>query len=270
MTSHLQPGRLVTEILGFPPEALISDMVNGIHESVHPALEAVHAELRTWSEERESTNNAQRDEDLRLEIEEGLIAFQTLLESQNDTVADTFEAYSLRNIFTVERGKVAGTEDPRVMRQVVVPHYEGLDLDITGREENELWVELDELMRKIKTHQRLRSLLRKGERAVAAEARRSQRRAEKYNFLQYLVEDPELEQLPDRVNELLGIVAPLNANEPALDELLAASSEVAAMPPVAPAGPRSWAASKAGYVHWAVKRVLQVRRHLVMRAGCEN
>ena len=31
------------------------------------------------------------------------------------------------------------------------PGAEGLDLDITSREESELWAELDELMRKIKT-----------------------------------------------------------------------------------------------------------------------
>jgi len=109
MTSTLPPGRLVTELMGFPPQVLLDDLVNGLHESVHPALESVHTALRTWLNH---TGNADND-DLRLEVEEGMIALQTLLDSNNDIAADGFETWSLRNIFTVQPGSVAGTEDVR-------------------------------------------------------------------------------------------------------------------------------------------------------------
>jgi len=101
------------------------------------------------------------------------------------------------------------------VRHVVVPHHKGLDLDISAREEADAWIELDEMQRKIEgvslsqcnlaenshshytrvsQHRRMRSLLRAGNRAAEAEAERSRRRLDKYDFLRYLVEDPELEK----------------------------------------------------------------------------
>jgi len=46
----------------------------------------------------------------------------------------------------------------------------------------------------VSQHRRMRSLLRAGNRAAEAEAERSRRRLDKYDFLRYLVEDPELEK----------------------------------------------------------------------------
>jgi len=84
------------------------------------------------------------------EIEQGLVAFQTLLEYHTDIAFDFFEAWSLRNIFFIppelENGRV-----------VVLPHYEGLDLtdkpsagtSKSEERERELAEEIEELRKKL-------------------------------------------------------------------------------------------------------------------------
>ena len=87
-------------------------------------------------------------EDFSQEVEQGLVAFQTLLEYHTDIAFDFFEAWSLRNIFYIppelEHGDV-----------VVLPHYEGADL--TGGEggkavvekERETMEQIDELRKRL-------------------------------------------------------------------------------------------------------------------------
>lgn len=91
---------------------------------------------------------AEEAEDLTQEVEQGLVAFQTLLEYHTDIAFDFFEAWSLRNIFFIppelERGDV-----------VVLPHYEGADL--TGGEggtavvdkQREMMDEIEELRKRL-------------------------------------------------------------------------------------------------------------------------
>ena len=75
------------------------------------------------------------------EIEQGLVAFQTLLESHVDVAFDFFEAWSMRNIFAVPADL-----------PIVAPHQAGLDLAGAAdqpEKESELLAEIDELRRKV-------------------------------------------------------------------------------------------------------------------------
>ena len=61
------------------------------------------------------------------EVEQGLVAFQTILERPTDIAFDFFEACCLRNIFMIP------SDLP-----IVLPHQEGLDVTITVEKEQEV------------------------------------------------------------------------------------------------------------------------------------
>lgn len=69
---------------------------------------------------------------------QGLVAFQTLLESHVDLAFDYFEVWTLRNIFFI----------PPDMK-VVVPHQKGLNLHHESHEEADLFNDLDDLRKKL-------------------------------------------------------------------------------------------------------------------------
>ena len=72
------------------------------------------------------------------EVEQGLVAFQTLLEYHTDIAFDFFEAWCLRNIFMIP---------PDL--PVVLPHEEGLDLTLTVEKERELMDEVEQLRKRL-------------------------------------------------------------------------------------------------------------------------
>ncbi|KZV91281.1 hypothetical protein EXIGLDRAFT_770076 [Exidia glandulosa HHB12029] len=244
MTSSAAPGRLVTELLGFPPELLLDDMINVMHDTIDQALNAVFALLIAWVEHKEQQNGGRREDELRLEIDQGIIAFQTLLEAHVDIAADNFEVWALRNIFVLDKD-----DNERVQRHVVTPHHAGLDLDTPPGTESMQWAELDVLRRKIQNQRRLRVLLKAGVAASAVEAERSRRRLQQLSFLQYLIDDPNLDKLPENIHKLHATLHTL----PSTEQTLQTAQQLSG-------GPRAWEASKAGYVQWAVNKVLERTR----------
>lgn len=92
--------------------------------------------LQRWALDRAQT--AGDGWDGNQEIEQGLVAFQTLLESHTDIAFDFFELWSLRNIFAIPADL-----------PIVAPHQKGLDLDTSSDQEQELMAEVEELRRKI-------------------------------------------------------------------------------------------------------------------------
>lgn len=130
------PPVLLPEILGFVPQFLLDDIVDTANDAVRQAVDAMEVFLRRWAAERE--DKIDKDWDSTQEVEQGLVAFQTLLNSHVDISFDFFEAWSLRNIFAIP------PELP-----VVVPHQAGLNLEHTAEEETELVNEIRDLRRKI-------------------------------------------------------------------------------------------------------------------------
>jgi kinetochore protein Mis12/MTW1 len=130
------PSVILPEILGFVPQFLLDDVVDTANDAVRQAVDAMEVFLRRWAAERE--DKVDKDWDSTQEVEQGLVAFQTLLNSHVDLSFDVFEAWSLRNIFVVP---------PDL--PVVVPHQAGLTLDHTAEEETTLVNEIRELRKNI-------------------------------------------------------------------------------------------------------------------------
>lgn len=130
------PSVLLPELLGFVPQFLLDDIIDTANDAVRQAVEAMEVFLRRWASEREEKMD--KDWDSTQEVEQGLVAFQTLLNSHVDIAFDFLEAWSLRNIFAIPADL-----------PVVAPHHAGLNLEHTAEEETELVNEIKELRRKI-------------------------------------------------------------------------------------------------------------------------
>jgi len=127
---------LVCEALGFSPQLLLDDIINVANQAVQDGVNGMEEFLQKWMDQRAEKLGG--DWDGTQEVEQGLVAFQTLLEYHTDIAFDFFEAWSLRNIFVVPQDL-----------PVVLPHHEKLDLTATLAREQDLLNHIEQLRRKI-------------------------------------------------------------------------------------------------------------------------
>ncbi|KAF9811490.1 hypothetical protein IEO21_06574 [Rhodonia placenta] len=233
------PSVLLPELTGFVPQFLLDDIINIANDATRQAVDAMEAFL----ERRDAARNEVMDDwKTTEELEKGLNAFQTLLESHVDIAFDFFEAWSLRNIFAIPADL-----------PVVAPHQKGLDLDQPQEKETELLEEIKDLRRKIQAQRKLRRLFSRAVRSSNAQLAHSKARLEQLSFIR----SPQLQEL--------GSLA---------DEFLAMYNAVSALPPIDPAstaieqaplpepGKRPWETSKMGYFNWAVGQLmLRAKEH---------
>jgi kinetochore protein Mis12/MTW1 len=103
---------ILTEHLGFPPIALIDDIINAVNGVMYKCTQAVETYLISKEKDRISQINLQEDDDVIMaqedvnispenEIEMGTAKLETLLENSVDKNFDKFELYALRNILNI-------------------------------------------------------------------------------------------------------------------------------------------------------------------------
>ncbi|KAG6837474.1 hypothetical protein H0H93_009017 [Arthromyces matolae] len=222
---------LLPEILGFSPQLLLDDIINIANNAVQDGVNGMEEFLEKWVEGRAERHPD--DWDSTQEVEQGLVAFQTLLEHHTDIAFDFFEAWCLRNIFAIP---------PDL--PMVVPHQQGLDLTKPPEMEQELLDELDELRKQLDNQRKLRRLYLQAVKVSERQRRREETR------LQYLskLKSPSLDvlgALPHKVVAMYNAVAGL----PPLD---ASSLTSLGYDP----GKRQWETSVTGYKNWAVAQLL--------------
>ena len=130
---------LIYEALGFSPQLLLDDIINTANNAVQDGVNGMEEFLQKWADERLARTSSTSGRDATMhEVEQGLVAFQTLLEHHTDIAFDFFEAWCLRNIFMIP---------PDL--PVVLPHQEGLDLTLTVKKEQELMDEVEQLRKRL-------------------------------------------------------------------------------------------------------------------------
>jgi len=234
------PHHLLPEILGFSPQLLLDDIINIANNAVQDGVNGMEEFLQKWADER--TKREGSGWDSTREVEQGLVAFQTLLEYHTDIAFDFFEAWSLRNIFAISSSVEEG-ELP-----VVVPHQKGLDLTCTAERERALMEECEELRRKIDNQRRVKRLYTRALLASTAQRRRAEHRLAQISMLKS-PSLPLFSALPTKVTGMYQSMSSL----PALDPT---SLPVALDEP----GKRLWETSKTGYMNWAVGQLVERSR----------
>ncbi|KXN81469.1 Centromere protein mis12 [Leucoagaricus sp. SymC.cos] len=229
------PPLLICEALGFSPQLLLDDIINVANQAVQDGVNGMEEFLQKWTDQRAEKLGG--DWDGTQEVEQGLVAFQTLLEYHTDIAFDFFEAWSLRNIFAVS------SDLP-----VVLPHQEKLDLGATPERELELVDEIEQLRRKIDAERKLKRVLLPAIRSSAAQRRQSERRYEQLSVLEH-PSLPTLASLPaklEAMHDACSSLEPLDANA------VATLTQVELSEP----GKRPWESTKSGYLKWATDRLL--------------
>ncbi|EAU90766.1 hypothetical protein CC1G_04035 [Coprinopsis cinerea okayama7 len=288
-TTHLPSSLLLCEALGFAPQLLLDDIINIANNAVQDGVNGMEEFLLKWVEERKTKviqppeppppakgkkgkkavkAPEKQAEDLTQEVEQGLVAFQTLLEYHTDIAFDFFEAWSLRNIFFIapelEQGNV-----------VVLPHYEGADL--TGgkggtelvEREREMMEEIEELRKQLDEQRRLTRLLKRGLSSSKAAKRRAEKRFSEIAALLGSESLANLSILPESLNHLYHTVASLPPPDASMPYAEGPSSQDGASSLAFGSGKRQWEIGTTGYVNWAVNRIVSGRRQSI-GAGTED
>ncbi|KAF8958863.1 Mis12 protein-domain-containing protein [Flammula alnicola] len=206
------PPLLLCEALGFSPQLLLDDIINIANNAVQDGVNGMEEFLNKWADERVAHGKATTHE-----VEQGLVAFQTLLEYHTDIAFDFFEAWCLRNIFMIPQDL-----------PVVLPHQE--------EQEQEAMDEQRKLNRYLK-------------RAIKTSSRQLSQAETRLSNLSSL-SSPDgsaldiLHDLPPKFLEMYKTISSL----PPLD----ISPSVDLTEP----GKRQWETNKTGYMNWALGRLL--------------
>ncbi|KAH7880349.1 Mis12 protein-domain-containing protein [Lentinula edodes] len=223
---------LLPEALGFSPQLLLDDIINAVNNTIVEGVNAMEDFLRQWADRR---SEEEKDWDSTEELEQGLVSFETLLEHHTDVALDFFEAWALKNIFSIP---------PDL--PVVLPHQKGLDLTTKPEREAELMEEISELRIKLDNQRRLQRLYNRALRTSRQQRSRSERRLERLAAVLDHEKLISLAKIPPQLNAMYEAVSRLPPLDPAL---------VATLPPIEP-GKRDWETSKAGYLNWATAQLL--------------
>lgn len=116
---------ILTEHLGFPPIALIDDIINAVNGIMYKCTAAVEEYLY-------SHQPKEAPHEVSTEIEHGTAKLETLLENTLDHNFDKFELYALRNILNMPYGLPIRLKH----QECIVPNAEqkSVELDLTIRE----------------------------------------------------------------------------------------------------------------------------------------
>ncbi|KAG5646018.1 hypothetical protein DXG03_004620 [Asterophora parasitica] len=223
---------LLPEILGFSPQLLLDDIINIANNAVQDGVNGMEEFLEKWAEARTERQGGEWDS--TQEVEQGLVAFQTLLEHHTDIAFDFFEAWSLRNIFAIP---------PDL--PIVVPHQQNLDLTHTPEREQELMDDLEELRKKLDNQRRLKRMLTHAIHVSERQRRREEEQLERLAVLN----SPSLDLLGALPRKFMAMYSAVAALPPLDASTLASLSH-------ADPGKRQWETSTTGYKNWAVAQLL--------------
>ncbi|KAF9442752.1 hypothetical protein P691DRAFT_680857 [Macrolepiota fuliginosa MF-IS2] len=228
---------LITEALGFSPKLFLDDVINVANQAVQDGVNGMEEFLQKWMDQRVERLGV--DWDRTREVEQGLVAFQTLLEHHTDIAFDFFEVWSLRNIFDVPLGL-----------PVALTHHTRLDLYATAEREEELMDEVEQLRKKIDAQRKLKRVLCRAVRASGSQRRRAEQRLEQLSILGHPSVDT-LKNLPRKLEVMYGRCSSLFPFDAAM---LSALSQVELSEP----GKRPWESTKTGYLKWAIEQLSKV------------
>lgn len=248
------PTLLLCEALGFSPQILLDDIINIANNAVQDGVNGMEEFLEKWAEERASQGDTATIDSTH-EVEQGLVAFQTLLEHHTDIAFDFFEGWSLRNIFHIP---------PDL--PIVLPHQEGLDLTVTSERVQELMDEMEDLRNQLDnvrfhfvaislhrtclTGLQQKKLSRLLTRAVRVSSQKRKVAEMRLNHLSHLASSPSV---PSPLDKMKALPPKFLSMYQALSTLPQPDRQLDT--PVDP-GKRQWETNKTGYVNWAVDRLL--------------
>lgn len=225
---------ILTEHFGFPPIALIDDVINAVNLIMYRCTDGMEKYLLGRQEKRkqELLKTKDLDEDVLMEdvtlndqngehvpskdeIKLGTAKLETLLETEISKNFDKFELYCLRNLFSIPKELI----DSGMFR---LSHHKGIDFDKTAKRKSNptaaLDAQIESLLKDIQFELQLRKILK----LQIVKAKKLVGLLEQYKGIFKFLKTPENPATAD----LLKALSPLDEN---LFYLLEQANELFAM-----------------------------------------
>ncbi|KAK3821353.1 MAG: Mis12 protein-domain-containing protein [Benniella sp.] len=170
--------QLLTEHFGFSPLSFVDDVINSVNDLIYQASQALQKFVESQMDKLNTQGYLQLDDNVHIidECAKCMHKFETLLESAVDRNFDRFELYALKNLFGVPE-KV----------DIVLPHYEELDFDISVEKDQKLDDELELLRSQLIATKALNYKLRKELEIEERRKRQLEKCREQIHFLKEAV-----------------------------------------------------------------------------------
>ncbi|KAJ9104504.1 hypothetical protein QFC21_002000 [Naganishia friedmannii] len=215
---------LLVEILGFQPTELLQDITESARQQVDKTVLTIEnwlskvvklsaavgvsvgdgggAALGKGKGKGKSSKAAAAagtvgEEEMMLEVDQGLHGLETLLNDHMDTALDKLTSWALRNTFEI----------PDELR-LTLPWHDGLDFDrgayAAGLPEGEIAVQknIEELREQVENMRKLNHGLTLADRTVGEKVKALQRQKEAIGFITTLAKDAGVTSLPDTAREI--------------------------------------------------------------------
>lgn len=202
---------ILTEHFGYPPLAVIDDVINAVNHILYKCTQA----MESYLVERQQEKQKQFDElkanggsisvdinnwvSLNDEINLGTAKLETLLENQVDRNFDKFELYALRNIFTIPIELINEGS-------VRLKHHENINFHSKNSKINDQSV--NELIKEIKLELKLREILK----LQIAKGTKLVNMLEQFNESLKVLKTLDNEKLSDKSKEILKVLNPIEDN----------------------------------------------------------
>lgn len=166
--ADFQKTAILTEHFGYPPLAVIDDVINAVNHILYKCTQAMENYLTTRQQERVEEITRQGDVILEeniwsklgdQEIKLGTAKLETLLENQIDKNFDKFELYALRNIFNIPLELI----EQGYLR---LNHHEGLVFDTVDKDDSDIRGVLKNISMELKLRKILKIQISKGEKLI--------------------------------------------------------------------------------------------------------
>ncbi|KAG0204393.1 hypothetical protein BGX28_003645 [Mortierella sp. GBA30] len=209
--------QLLTEHFGFSPLSFVDDVINSVNNMIYQASmalqEFIENEMQKVVAGTYGHLELPSDVDPMTESAKGMHKFETLLEAAVDKNFDRFELYALKNLFGVP-------EDV----DIVLPHYEALDFEISVEKEEKLDEELELLRRQLIATKALNYRLRKELELAENRRRELEKCREQIQFLKDAVK--EVEPVPQTMIFVRDNIETLHRRFQSLHETLLKSTQL--------------------------------------------
>ncbi|KAK8853079.1 hypothetical protein IAR55_003780 [Kwoniella newhampshirensis] len=242
--SEDERAKLIHELVGFNPNKLCSDIAEAARSEIYTTVAGIEEWLRPRIKTKEDEN----------ELNVGLHALETLLESHVDKAFDKFTAWVLRNAFEFS---------PEL--EVVLPWHKGLDFSrgeyvaSQPRGQDGLDLSIDQLRTKVEQSRLLSQRLEIAEKKLDRRIEIAKQRKAEVGFVKEVIDSAGLSPLHTPSSQILQTLTSLHTALSPLDTM------VTTLPPQPSPGPggsaggshtKAWEMGRAAYLNWALGKMV--------------
>ncbi|WWC71839.1 uncharacterized protein I206_105798 [Kwoniella pini CBS 10737] len=239
--------RLIHELVGFHPRTLCHDIAEAARKEIYIILDAIE----NWA--RNAGGNNPKYE---TELNTGLVALETLIESHVDKAFDKFTAWVLRNAFEFS---------PEL--EVVMPWQKGLDFQrgeyVANQSKGQqiLDDDLESMRIKVEQTRLLAQKLDLAEKKLNYKLNIAKQRKSEIGFIKEIIDQAGLNPLPKPTLQLIPILKSLSNSLKPLEPIYSLNNQNQKnIGIVTGENTKAWELGRSAYLNWAINKSLNSKQ----------